>query len=69
VLTQVWKADWDPRSDSRGDGQQRRHSRHLKCWLQISRSPIPVWSQEEQPCSRTGTRMSVWMIESDFNLN
>ena len=69
VLTQVWKADWDPRPDSRGDGQVRRHSRHLKCWLQISRSPIPVWSQEEKPCSRTGTRMSVWMIESDFSLN
>jgi hypothetical protein len=23
----------------------------------------PVWSQEEQPCLRTGTRMCLWMFE------
>jgi hypothetical protein len=61
VLTQVWKADWDTRTDSRGDGQVRRHSRHLKCWLQISRSQINL--SDPKRSNPVGEQVPEWVCE------
>jgi hypothetical protein len=63
---QFGKADWEIRSDSQKDGRQRGKSRHHVKHVSAPDLLVvknPVWSQEEQPCLRTGTRICLWMFE------